>query len=48
MDTTPIWLIAIFIVIALVIFFGLELVKQYKDPENTHYDFNMLFGKDKQ
>lgn len=49
MDIYEFWTIFVLAAIAVCALYALELLKQAKDPESTHYDFAKLFGfsKDK-
>lgn len=42
MDTTPLWLIAVFAVIIILFLIYLEMRHQRKNPGGTHYTFNQI------
>lgn len=45
MDLIELWIVLGLIVVVTLFLFGMEIIKQYKDPDNTHYNFDLLFGK---
>lgn len=42
MDTTPLWLIAVFAVVVILFLIYMEMRKQRKSPNSSHYTFNQV------